>query len=59
MPSRLASATSPYLLQPADNPVDRRKWGEEAFAEARRRGVPVLRVWDTPLHWCQVTVTSA
>jgi uncharacterized protein YyaL (SSP411 family) len=35
MPNRLACATSPSLLQHADTPVDRREWGEEAFAEAR------------------------
>ena len=40
--NRLADATSPYLLQHADNPVDRWPWGEEAFEEARRRDVPVL-----------------
>ena len=42
MTNRLANATSPYLLQHADNPVDWWEWGEEAFAEARRRDVPVL-----------------
>ena len=42
MGNRLASATSPYLLQHADNPVDWWQWGDEAFAEARRRDVPVL-----------------
>ena len=42
MPNRLAAATSPYLLQHADNPVDWREWGTEAFAEARERDVPVL-----------------
>lgn len=40
--NRLAAATSPYLLQHADNPVDWWPWGEEAFEEARRRDVPVL-----------------
>ena len=42
MPNRLAHETSPYLLQHADNPVDWRPWGPEAFAEARERDVPVL-----------------
>ena len=42
MPNGLASDTSPYLLQHADNPVDWWEWGPEAFEEARRRGVPVL-----------------
>lgn len=42
MPNRLAEATSPYLLQHKDNPVDWWEWGEDAFEEARRRDVPVL-----------------
>ncbi len=40
--NRLKDATSPYLLQHADNPVHWFPWGEEAFAEARRRDVPIL-----------------
>ncbi|MFW5416313.1 thioredoxin domain-containing protein [Nocardiopsis sp. CNT-189] len=55
MSNRLADATSPYLLQHADNPVDWRPWGGEAFAEARRRGVPVLlSVGYAACHWCHV-----
>jgi uncharacterized protein len=55
MPNRLASATSPYLLQHADNPVDWWEWGEDAFAEARGRGVPVLlSVGYAACHWCHV-----
>jgi hypothetical protein len=55
MPNRLAEATSPYLLQHADNPVDWREWGEEAFAEARERDVPVLvSVGYAACHWCHV-----
>ncbi len=55
MPNRLATATSPYLLQHADNPVDWWEWGEEAFAEARRRDVPVLlSVGYAACHWCHV-----
>jgi uncharacterized protein YyaL (SSP411 family) len=51
----LADATSPYLLQHADNPVDWWEWGEEAFAEARTRGVPVLlSVGYAACHWCHV-----
>ena len=30
--NRLADATSPYLLQHADNPVDWWEWGPDAFA---------------------------
>jgi uncharacterized protein YyaL (SSP411 family) len=55
MPNRLATATSPYLLQHADNPVEWREWGEEAFAEARARDVPVLvSVGYAACHWCHV-----
>jgi uncharacterized protein YyaL (SSP411 family) len=42
MSNRLAEAASVYLRQHADNPVDWWQWGEQAFAEARRRDVPVL-----------------
>ncbi|MFI9270603.1 thioredoxin domain-containing protein [Kitasatospora sp. NPDC052896] len=55
MVNRLADATSPYLLQHADNPVDWWPWGPEAFAEAERRGVPVLlSVGYAACHWCHV-----
>ncbi|MCW2532563.1 MAG: uncharacterized protein JWP62_2133, partial [Blastococcus sp.] len=55
MSNRLAAATSPYLLQHAENPVDWWEWGEEAFAEARRRDVPVLlSVGYAACHWCHV-----
>ncbi|GAA4850526.1 thioredoxin domain-containing protein [Saccharopolyspora rosea] len=55
MANRLADATSPYLLQHADNPVDWWPWSEAAFAEARRRDVPVLlSVGYAACHWCHV-----
>ncbi|RHW27756.1 thioredoxin domain-containing protein [Nocardioides immobilis] len=55
MPNHLASATSPYLLQHAQNPVHWWEWSEEAFAEARRRDVPVLlSVGYSSCHWCHV-----
>ncbi|MCX5423286.1 thioredoxin domain-containing protein [Streptomyces sp. NBC_00078] len=55
MPNRLARATSPYLLQHADNPVDWWPWEAEAFEEARRRDVPVfLSVGYSACHWCHV-----
>jgi uncharacterized protein len=55
MPNRLAGATSPYLLQHKDNPVDWWEWGDEAFAEARRRDVPVLlSIGYAACHWCHV-----
>ncbi len=55
MPNKLAEQTSPYLLQHADNPVDWWPWCPEAFAEAARRGVPVLlSVGYASCHWCHV-----
>ncbi|WP_086662833.1 thioredoxin domain-containing protein [Lentzea kentuckyensis] len=55
MTNRLVDATSPYLLQHADNPVDWWPWGAEAFEEARRRNVPVLlSVGYAACHWCHV-----
>ncbi|UUZ60283.1 thioredoxin domain-containing protein [Nocardioides sp. B-3] len=55
MANRLASATSPYLLQHASNPVDWWEWGPEAFAEAKRRDAPILlSVGYSACHWCHV-----
>ncbi len=55
MSNRLANATSPYLLQHADNPVDWYEWGEEAFAVARARDRPILlSVGYSSCHWCHV-----
>ena len=55
MAERLRDATSPYLLQHADNPVDWWPWSDEAFAEARRRDVPLLlSVGYSACHWCHV-----
>ena len=53
--NRLSKSTSPYLLQHAENPVDWHEWGKEAFAEAKRRDVPVLlSVGYSACHWCHV-----
>ncbi|MDQ6851073.1 MAG: thioredoxin domain-containing protein, partial [Actinomycetota bacterium] len=53
--NRLGAATSPYLLQHKNNPVDWWPWSEDAFAEARRRDVPVLlSVGYAACHWCHV-----
>ena len=53
--NRLAQETSPYLRQHAENPVDWYPWGDEAFAAARERDVPVLlSVGYSACHWCHV-----
>ncbi len=55
MSNRLALEPSLYLRQHAENPVDWWPWGEEAFAEAARRGVPVLvSIGYSACHWCHV-----
>jgi len=51
----LATATSPYLLQHKDNPVDWWPWSDEAFAEAKRLDRPILlSVGYAACHWCHV-----
>jgi uncharacterized protein YyaL (SSP411 family) len=53
--NRLSQETSPYLRQHAGNPVDWYAWGEEAFAAARERDVPILlSVGYSACHWCHV-----
>ncbi|MDQ1597079.1 MAG: uncharacterized protein QOI70_503, partial [Microbacteriaceae bacterium] len=55
MANRLADAISPYLRTHAENPVDWYPWGEDAFAEAARRDVPVLvSIGYSTCHWCHV-----
>ncbi|WP_432572659.1 thioredoxin domain-containing protein [Kineococcus sp. SYSU DK005] len=55
MADRLRHSRSPYLQQHRDNPVDWWEWGPEAFAEARRRDVPVLvSTGYAACHWCHV-----
>ena len=53
--NRLASELSRYLLQHKDNPVDWYPFGDEAFAEAKRRDAPVfLSIGYSSCHWCHV-----
>jgi len=55
MANRLEHALSPYLLQHRDNPVEWWEWGDEAFAAAAERDVPVLlSVGYAACHWCHV-----
>ncbi len=55
MANALARESSPYLLQHAENPVDWRPWGDEAFAAAAERDVPVLvSIGYSSCHWCHV-----
>ena len=53
--NRLASETSPYLLQHQENPVDWYPWGEEAFARARQLDLPLfVSIGYSACHWCHV-----
>jgi uncharacterized protein YyaL (SSP411 family) len=55
MANRLASETSPYLLQHKDNPVDWHPWGPEALELARELDCPILlSVGYSACHWCHV-----
>jgi len=55
MTNRLADTLSPYLRSHADNPVDWFPWSADAFAEAKRRDVPLLiSIGYSTCHWCHV-----
>jgi uncharacterized protein YyaL (SSP411 family) len=55
VPNRLATSTSPYLRQHADNPVDWYEWGPEALARAKAEDKPILlSVGYSSCHWCHV-----
>jgi uncharacterized protein len=53
--NQLAQATSPYLLQHSDNPVDWYEWGPEALERARAEDKPILlSIGYAACHWCHV-----
>jgi len=53
--NRLIFATSPYLLQHAENPVDWYPWGDEAFRKAEAEDKPIfLSIGYATCHWCHV-----
>ena len=55
MPNHLATESSPYLRQHADNPVDWWPWCDEALATARRENKPILlSIGYSACHWCHV-----
>ncbi|MFN3841390.1 MAG: thioredoxin domain-containing protein [Cyclobacteriaceae bacterium] len=54
-PNRLITATSPYLLQHAYNPVDWFEWNAEALTKARQEDKPILvSIGYSSCHWCHV-----
>ena len=53
--NRLSQASSPYLRQHADNPVDWYEWGEEALLKARIEDKPlIISIGYAACHWCHV-----
>src|SRR5918911_3759285 len=55
MANRLASETSPYLLQHKDNPVDWYRGGEGPPPRPREEDKPiVLSIGYSACHWCHV-----
>lgn len=55
MTNRLGAASSPYLRQHRDNPVDWFQWGDEAFEVAQHTGKPILlSIGYSACHWCHV-----
>ena len=51
----LETATSPYLLQHAANPVHWREWGHASLTEARAQNKPILlSIGYAACHWCHV-----
>jgi uncharacterized protein YyaL (SSP411 family) len=51
--NRLQSASSPYLQEHADNPVDWYEWGTEALDKAKKENKPLLiSIGYAACHWC-------
>jgi uncharacterized protein YyaL (SSP411 family) len=55
LPNHLANATSPYLRQHKDNPVEWYPWGPEALEKAQKEDKPILvSIGYSACHWCHV-----
>lgn len=53
--NRLASSSSPYLKEHADNPVDWYEWSPEALEKAKRENKPlIISIGYASCHWCHV-----
>src|SRR5436190_323537 len=53
--NRLATESSLYLRQHAQNPVDWYAWGPDALVKAKREQKPIfLSVGYSACHWCHV-----
>jgi len=53
--NHLSKASSPYLREHADNPVDWYEWGDEPLQRARKENKPLLiSIGYASCHWCHV-----
>ena len=53
--NRLANASSPYLKEHSDNPVDWYEWGSEALGKSNKEGKPlIVSIGYASCHWCHV-----
>jgi uncharacterized protein len=53
--NRLQFASSPYLKEHADNPVNWYEWGNEALEKAKNENKPLLiSIGYSSCHWCHV-----
>ncbi len=53
--NRLSAASSPYLREHADNPVDWYEWGNEALEKAKLEDKPlIISIGYSSCHWCHV-----
>lgn len=51
--NRLSNASSPYLREHSDNPVDWYEWGDEALKKASTENKPLLiSIGYAACHWC-------
>lgn len=55
MPNSLIHASSPYLLQHANNPVDWLEWNQEVIENAKQRNkLIIISIGYAACHWCHV-----
>jgi len=53
--NNLVNATSPYLLQHANNPVNWEEWSPEVLDRAKKENKPLLiSIGYAACHWCHV-----
>ena len=53
--NRLANASSPYLREHSDNPVNWYEWGSEALEKAKTEDKPIIiSIGYAACHWCHV-----